>query len=52
MTTCENCRAKTNPQSWELFDYCAICSKNLCDGCMELGCCGHVPAKSGAEEDC
>lgn len=34
-----------------LFDYCAVCSKNLCDDCMAKGHCGHTPARSGFEED-
>jgi hypothetical protein len=33
------------------MDYCAICGKNLCDKCMQQGCCGKIPAKSGSDED-
>lgn len=28
-------------------DFCAICGKDLCKSCMEVGCCGNVPAISG-----
>lgn len=49
--SCERCRSTVS--GFELVDYCNVCSKNLCDGCMASGCCGHVPAKSGfhAEEE-
>lgn len=49
--TCERCGATTNPQSYELFDYCATCSKNLCGACMAKGCCGKTPAESGQAAD-
>lgn len=52
---CERCGAsKSNPDAgpYNLFDYCANCSRDLCDACMEKGCCGHVPALSGADADC
>lgn len=32
-------------------DYCAICSRNLCEHCMDQGCCGHIPAQSGVARD-
>lgn len=44
---CERCPATTP----DLFDYCAICSKNVCPDCMEKGCCGVVPAISGERDD-
>lgn len=50
-TKCERCGTMTDPNSYELLDYCAVCSKNLCDKCMEEGCCGNKPAKSGTEEE-
>jgi hypothetical protein len=50
-TECERCHARTNPKSYELYDYCAVCSKNLCPACMAKGCCGNVPALSGAADD-
>lgn len=34
----------------DLLDYCATCSKNLCEKCMAKGCCGKVPAVSGQDE--
>lgn len=46
---CEKCNRPV--QGYELHDYCARCSKNLCDDCMEKGCCGIVPAISGSEID-
>ena len=49
MQTCERCNKKAS--GYDLLDYCAVCSRNLCDLCMDKGCCGHVPAKSGADED-
>jgi hypothetical protein len=45
---CERCGAESD----DLHDYCAVCSKNLCDPCMEHGHCGHIPALSGMGEDC
>jgi hypothetical protein len=33
------------------MDYCAICGKDLCDKCMQQGCCAQIPALSGTEED-
>lgn len=51
MNTCERCGAKAAANSYELFDYCAYCSKNLCPACMANGCCGHVPADSGMDAD-
>lgn len=46
---CERCGATAT--GWDLWDYCALCSSNLCDSCMEHGCCGSIPAVSGLEED-
>jgi hypothetical protein len=48
MSKCERCGKA--PSGYTLFDYCAHCSKNLCDDCMTKGCCGHVPAVSGMDE--
>lgn len=42
---CERCGTET--RAYELFDFCAICSKNLCDKCVKRGCCENIPAKSG-----
>lgn len=50
MQSCERCGAKANGK-YELFDYCAQCSRNLCDACMDKGCCGAKPAKSGMNAD-
>lgn len=48
---CERCnRQHHNPLG--LWDYCASCYKNLCDRCMDQGCCGNVPAESGQDQDC
>lgn len=46
---CERCGAAT--KGYGLWDYCAHCSRNLCDQCMAKGCCGHVPADSGEKAD-
>lgn len=46
---CENCGAQ--PEGYDLLDYCAECSRDLCPKCMKKGCCGHVPASSGLAAD-
>jgi hypothetical protein len=51
MGECERCGARIPSDSFELMDFCAKCSKNLCDACMKKGCCGKVPAASGSEID-
>jgi len=51
---CEHCgTTKPAPDAadFALFDYCAECSRNLCDECMKKGCCGRNPALSGTDED-
>jgi hypothetical protein len=50
MRDCERCGAKVT-EPFALFDYCALCDKNLCDDCMQEGCCDEVPALSGIEAD-
>ena len=50
MKECERCEAIPAGE-FELLDYCAKCSKDLCDDCMKAGCCGAVPAVSGMGED-
>lgn len=47
---CEQCGAKPKGE-YELLDYCANCSKDLCPACMEKGCCKKVPAESGLAAD-
>jgi hypothetical protein len=49
MKKCERCGA--SPQGYELLDYCAVCSTDLCGHCIAEGCCGNVPAVSGMEAD-
>ena len=51
MTKCERCKHSVPDGSFELLDYCAVCSKNLCGPCMAKGCCGIVPARSGSSDD-
>jgi hypothetical protein len=34
------------------FDHCADCGATLCPTCMEKGCCGEKPARSGTADDC
>jgi hypothetical protein len=51
MTTCDRCNATIDPSSFDLYDYCANCLKNLCPQCMANGCCGHIPAESGMKAD-
>lgn len=46
---CERC--KVDSQGYDLHDYCALCSKNLCSRCMARGCCGLTPARSGQDSD-
>ena len=47
---CERCGGKAKGE-YALLDYCAICSRDLCEDCMAKGCCGNVPALSGEKED-
>jgi len=47
--SCERCGA--SPEGFELYDYCAFCSANLCEKCMAEGCCDEKPAVSGMEND-
>lgn len=49
MKKCERCGAQPSGE-FGLLDFCANCSKDLCDSCMEKGCCGKVPAASGSED--
>lgn len=46
---CERC--KKTAGGFRLFDYCAKCGKNLCQECMQQGCCGTSPAQSGEAQD-
>jgi hypothetical protein len=46
---CERCRKSAD--GFDLLDYCAKCSKDLCEACMKAGCCGSVPAESGTDSD-
>ena len=51
---CDECGAKTprpGANGFAILDYCAECSRDLCDACMEMGCCGNVPALSGMRID-
>lgn len=50
MKKCERC-GKGPDGTFELLDYCADCSKDLCPDCMGAGCCGKVPAVSGMGVD-
>lgn len=57
---CEGCSAGS--EGWDLYDYCAVCSKNLCGDCM-LKRCGerarrdgntdakHIPSNHGDGDD-
>lgn len=47
---CERCGAIPTGE-YELFDYCARCSKNLCPKCAAEGCCGSAPMESGQKAD-
>lgn len=47
---CERCGKGPNGE-YGLLDYCAVCSRDLCDACMAKGCCGNVPARSGERAD-
>jgi hypothetical protein len=51
---CERCGAKPEASGSDLpnlHDYCATCSRNLCEACMAAGCCGTTPAVSGQATD-
>jgi hypothetical protein len=52
---CERCgttRPGKTAGGFALFDYCAVCSRDLCDECMGKGCCGNTPARSGNADEC
>lgn len=51
MDACEHCGTTLPAASYELFDYCADCGRNLCPACMAKGCCGSAPARSGMEAE-
>jgi len=51
METIRRCEHCGKPISLAESDYCTHCSRNLCDRCMELGCCGRAPADSGIQAD-
>lgn len=42
---CERCGRL--PEVGELFDFCYVCTDDLCPTCFSLGCCDRVPAVSG-----
>lgn len=46
---CERCKVEAT--GYDLHDYCALCSKNLCATCMANGCCRVKPARSGMGQD-
>lgn len=46
---CERCGVGIT--GYDLHDFCAACSRNLCEKCMAKGCCGAKPAKSGHAMD-
>lgn len=46
---CERCGKQAD--GYDLHDYCAKCGMNLCDHCMQKGCCGQVPAENGSVAD-
>lgn len=56
--TCERCGSRGTlitkgpfAGTYQMLDFCAECSKDLCDECMKKGCCGHAPALSGNEDE-
>jgi hypothetical protein len=48
---CERAGCSAETEGYNLFDYCAHCSKNLCPEHLRKGCCGHIPAESGSGEE-
>ena len=50
MKKCERCGSRPSGE-FELLDYCAECSTDLCPNCMAEGCCGNIPAESGEADD-
>ena len=50
MKECERCGARPVGE-YDLLDYCAFCSQDLCAKCMAQGCCDEVPALSGSADD-
>jgi len=51
MQKCHRCKNKFETSTSWFMDYCAMCSRNLCDDCMLGGCCGSTPARSGRRAD-
>ncbi len=51
MKACERCEFTHPKDSYDLLDYCAVCSKDLCELCLAAGCCGRVPAKTEGDDD-
>ena len=51
---CERCGVAPKGK-YELHDYCAECSKNLCAACFETGRClggrKHIPANHGGSDE-
>lgn len=42
---CAECERRG--RAYEIYDWCAHCERSLCPGCMQEGCCGSLPARSG-----
>ncbi len=45
---CERCGKRIEALE---HDYCAVCSRDLCEECMARGCCGNIPARPGLMAD-
>lgn len=48
---CERAGCRAETKGYDLFDYCAKCSKNLCPEHVQKGCCGHAPILRGGVEN-
>ena len=51
MQQCNRCKKKLESFDSRFMDYCAFCSRSLCEECILGGCCGRTPARSGREAD-
>ena len=48
---CEGCKALPPGSQFNLHDYCAYCSKNLCEECMKKPCKARASGGTHEAED-
>jgi predicted amidophosphoribosyltransferase len=45
--TCDRCGKQTEPHA--VFDFCWTCGADLCESCLNEGCCDRKPGRSGTK---